>query len=150
MKITLGSQPTLPGEVITSLFGAVVGYGNAFVPRCDGPLDYELPSRLVRSQTSAGKFLDIARSSSRRQTADKLLDAGQDGLLIAREDPVIAAVELDESRIASFSLLLTATRRSLSTPNRRLAKAGTRGNGDLNMDKAKFVLSFICLPSHSI
>ena len=34
---------------------------------------------------------------------DKLLDAGQDGLLIAREDPVIAAIELDESRIRDMT-----------------------------------------------
>src|SRR5215510_11471687 len=39
------------------------------------------------------------RSQSRRETADKLLDAGQDRLLIAREGPVIGAVELDESRL---------------------------------------------------
>src|SRR5262249_9321462 len=35
---------------------------------------------------------------SRGETAAKLLDAGQDGFLIARESPVIGAVELDESR----------------------------------------------------
>jgi hypothetical protein len=44
-------------------------------------------------------FACISRSQSRRETADKLLDAGQDGLLIAREGPVIGAVELDELRL---------------------------------------------------
>ena len=39
------------------------------------------------------------RSILRRKTADELPDAGQDRLLIAREGPVIAAVELDESRL---------------------------------------------------
>jgi hypothetical protein len=38
------------------------------------------------------------RLVSRRETADKLLDVGQDGFLIARESPVIGAVGLDESR----------------------------------------------------
>ncbi len=33
------------------------------------------------------------------ETADKLLDAGQDALLIAREGPVIRAIELDEFRL---------------------------------------------------
>ena len=41
----------------------------------------------------------ISRSQSSRESADKLLDAGQDGLLIARENPMIGAVELDESRL---------------------------------------------------
>ena len=72
-------------------------------PWCDDPLDYELPSRLILSQTWAAKLLNISRSSSRRQTADELLDTGQDGLLIAREDPVIAAVELDESRMCDMA-----------------------------------------------
>jgi len=31
VKVSLGSQPTLPGEVLTNLFGATVGYGNGFV-----------------------------------------------------------------------------------------------------------------------
>jgi hypothetical protein len=44
-------------------------------------------------------FRCIARSESCCETADKLLDAGQDGLLIAREGPVIGAVEFDESRL---------------------------------------------------
>jgi hypothetical protein len=45
----------------------------------------------------------IFRSSSRREIADKLLDAGQDGLLIAREDPLIGAIELDESRLRNVT-----------------------------------------------
>jgi hypothetical protein len=32
-----------------------------------------------------------------------LLDAGQDGLLIAREDPLIGAIELDESRLRNVT-----------------------------------------------
>ena len=32
-----------------------------------------------------------------------MLDTGQDGLLIACEDPVIAAVELDESRMCDMA-----------------------------------------------
>jgi hypothetical protein len=35
---------------------------------------------------------------SGRETADELFDARQDGLLIAGENPVIGAVELDEPR----------------------------------------------------
>ena len=40
-----------------------------------------------------------SRSQSDRDTADESLDAGQDGLLIACEDPVIGTVELDERRL---------------------------------------------------
>jgi hypothetical protein len=50
------------------------------------------------SSGAARSFACVSRSQSRREAADKLLDAGQDRLLIAREGPVIAAVELDESR----------------------------------------------------
>jgi len=48
------------------------------------------------------------RSHSRRQTGDESLDAGQDGLLIAREDPVIAAVELDEPRVRDMAGKMSA------------------------------------------
>src|SRR5262245_9375641 len=39
-----------------------------------------------------------AASRSHRKPVDKAPDVGQDGLLIAREGPVIGAVELGESR----------------------------------------------------
>ena len=39
------------------------------------------------------------RPSSSDDIADELLDVGQDGLLIACEDPVIGTVELDERRL---------------------------------------------------
>jgi hypothetical protein len=36
---------------------------------------------------------------SGREIPDELFDASQDGLLIAREDPVVGAVEFDEARL---------------------------------------------------
>ena len=56
--------------------------------------------RVVTSAGSVDILVILAcvfRSQSRHETAHKLLDIGQDGLLIAREDPVIGAVEFDES-----------------------------------------------------
>ena len=45
----------------------------------------------------------VYRSRSHPETADESPNAGEDGLLIAREDPVIAAVELDESRMRDMA-----------------------------------------------
>ena len=42
-------------------------------------------------------------NQSRCKTADELPDAGQQRLLIAREGPVIVAVELDESRLRDMT-----------------------------------------------
>jgi hypothetical protein len=42
-------------------------------------------------------------SRARYETADKLLDAGEDRLLIAREDPVIDAVEFDKLRLGNVA-----------------------------------------------
>jgi len=42
-------------------------------------------------------------AASRHKAADELPDAGQDGLLIAREGPVIGAVELDEAGLGDVA-----------------------------------------------
>jgi hypothetical protein len=51
------------------------------------------------SHSAQAALCSISRSQLPRETADKLLELVQNGLLIAREGPVIGTVELDESRV---------------------------------------------------
>jgi hypothetical protein len=48
------------------------------------------------------------RLQSRREAPDELPDACQDGLLIARENPMVDAVELDELRLRDMAGKISA------------------------------------------
>ena len=69
----------------------------------------------------------ITRVLSRRETADELLYTGQDGLLIAREGPVVGAVELDKSRLRDVASEMAAGADANSAVAATVEHQGRRG-----------------------
>ena len=75
----------------------------------------------------------ITRVLSRRETADELLYTGQDGLLIAREGPVVGAVELDKSRLRDVASEMAAGADANSAVAATVEHQGRRRNSAQKM-----------------
>ena len=70
----------------------------------------------------------MAKLASCRETSDELPDASKNGLLIAREGPVIGTIELDESRPRDVTGKMPAGADANGAVAATMEHEGRRGN----------------------